>query len=74
MTFETRILGHLEDALDERLSITIGGVCFSSEDELNGSIGIPENRLEPVGIGEEHPRPLVGGEASGESNREPIGR
>ena len=39
-TYELRHLRNLVDALDEALSCAVGGVCLTSEDELDGIVGV----------------------------------
>ena len=52
----------LEDVLDEALTTTIGGVCLSCEEELYGVLGVIDDTLQTLEVGEEEVRTLVGSE------------
>ena len=56
----------LEDLLDDLLSRAVGGVRLAGEDHLERALGVPEHPGQPVDVGEQQSRPLVGREPAGE--------
>ncbi len=65
--------GQLDDSPDEALAVLVGRMSLAGEDDLDRTIGVGEDRLEPRYVVEEQRRPLVGGEAAGKADGEPLG-
>ena len=63
----------LEDVLDEALTTTIGGVCLTREEELYGVLGVIDDTLQTLEVGEEEVRTLVGSEATTEADDQSVG-
>ena len=58
------------DFADQRLSRLVGGVRLAREHELHGPIGVEEHRAQSIHLSEQQGGALVGGESSGEADRE----
>ena len=59
--------------LDEALTTTIGGVCLTCEEELYGVLGVIDDTLQTLEVGEEEVRTLVGSEATTEADDQSVG-
>ena len=59
--------------LDEALTTTIGGVCLTREEELYGVLGVIDDTLQALEVGEEEVRTLVGSEATTEADDQSVG-
>ena len=60
----------LLDALDQLLAGRVCRVGLAGEDELHGTLAVVQQGAEAIGVGEQQRRPLVGGEAAGEADRQ----
>ena len=60
------------DLADERLAGLVGRMRLAGEDELHRSVVVEQQRLETFDLTQEQRRALVGGEATGESDREHV--
>ena len=69
---EAVLLGDLDDLLDEVLAGLVGGMGLSGEDELYRTVGVVDDGVEPVQVGEEQGRALIGREATGEADRQHV--
>ena len=59
--------------LDEALTTTIGGVRLTCEEELYGVLGVVDDTLQTLEVGEEEVRTLVGSEATTEADDQSVG-
>src|SRR6185436_2359853 len=71
---EGRILRGLEDALEHSLAGIVRGMRLPGKDDLHGTAWIGEQTAQAVRIAEEQIRPLVGGEATRETEGQDVGR
>ena len=62
-----------EDRLDHLLAGPVGRMGLAGEDELDRPVRVVDQAGEPVDVGEDQRRPLVGGEAAGEADRQDLG-
>ncbi len=65
---EAILLGYLDDLLDEILPCLVGGMGLAGKEELNRTLRIVHDRVQPVQIAEEQRRSLVGGEPPSETD------
>src|SRR5207249_245265 len=63
----------MEDFLRETLPAFVGGMGFAGEKELNRFARIVEDARQAFGVVEDECAALVGGEATGEANRQRVG-
>ena len=70
---ELRATADLEDVLDESLSTTIGRVCLTGEEELYRILGVVDDALQTLQVGEEQVCTLVRGKATPEADEQSIG-
>ena len=66
-------LRNLEDALDESLSGTVGGVSLTGKEEDDGALGVVHNLAETVEVGEQQMSALIGCEATAEADDQCVG-
>ena len=67
---ELRPARELEDPLQEALALLVGRVGLAGEDELDRPERVRQDPAEPLGIGEDQVRPLVGREPAGKADRQ----
>ena len=67
-----RAVREADDLLDERLSGVVGGVRLSGHDQLDGSVLVEQQCLEPVRVTQHQRQPLVGRNPAGEPDRQHI--
>ena len=63
-----RIAGEAHDLGDHLLAEIVGGVGLAGEDQLERPLLVEEQGPQPIGLGQQQRRPLVGGEAPGEAD------
>ena len=69
---ELRIAHEFGDLLQHALAGLIERMRLAGEDELHGAIGIVDHRGQPLDIGQDQIRPLVGREPAGEADGQGI--
>ena len=70
MAAEAVVLGEGVDLVDEVLAVLVGGVGLAGEDDLDRPPRIVHQPLEAFQVTEQERRAFVGGEASGEPDRQ----
>ena len=69
---ELAVAHHLGDLLQDLFAGLVEGMGFAGEDELHWALGVVDHGGETLDVGEEEVGAFVGGEATGEADREGI--
>ena len=65
-------IGELDNPLDQLLAFIVPGMGFAGKNKLHRPGGGIDHGLQPLRVGQQQGRPLVGGEAAGENNRQDV--